>query len=241
MSLKKIISIFICLSSITFANENKEINIYTSYKYKSDYSKLSKEQQDKVSNEYNEVEKLSKVISKELDKSLEYKVMNQINGIQIWSQQFMKNYNPSKDEINKLYDEKKLMKSSEYKLLTLTVKDEKTAKSIQEEIKSKKDLKDKLKLFEKFVKEKSIDTVTKNNNGNLGWIKTINLQAKIKEAVKQSKKGDYIAIKTDKFYQILLVEDFKEAEKLSFEEAKPTLEMIAKREALEQKIKELIK
>lgn len=229
----------ILLSSSLFAND--ELKFYTSQKYKADYLKLSKDQQKKIKDEYSKISNLSKKIDNKVKNDSDYKVLDNLTKINIWSNNFVKDYKPKDDELKKIYKENNFMSAPEYKLRTMSIANSEDVKIIEKKLNDLKNPQDKIKLFTKYVKEKSIDKTTKKNGGSLNWVSLASVQPNIRKALSKADKNKLLFINNKKFIQILLVEDIKKPKKLTFDEAKPSIINVAKKQALVNEIEKLSK
>lgn len=238
---KKVVYIFVCLTMPLLANENKEINIYTAYKYKVDYTKLSKEQQSKIDSEYKDLEKLTTNVYNKIKSTPLYSVQKNFAILQSWSSDFLNQYKPTEDELKVLYSQNNFQTNSKYKLKTLTLKDKKRAQSIMKQLEAKKNKNDRIRLFEIFVKKDSLDTTTKSRKGDLGWINESTLLPKIKQNISKLQINDILTLTTKDTIQIIYLEDTIKPQKATFEESKPLLIQIAKQQALQLEIQKLSK
>lgn len=239
--MKIFMKIFMMISLVQLSSfANQLLEIYTAQKYKVNHEKLSAEQKSKVKQEYKNLEKLSDKVYGKIKNSEQFKVVSQIASVEIWSQQFMKNHKPNKKELQDLYKKVNPMTSAQYKLRSMSIDKATVAKNVQKQIEAKKVVKEKLTTFIKLAKQHSIDTRTKANGGDLGWIELIKVQSKLKKVLRKSKKGDFFIIKHPKFIQMIFVEDQKGPSKATFEQSKNSLQIIAKKQALAKEIQKLL-
>ena len=239
--IKTILITFFLFNIQVYANENKEINLYTIYKYKADYNKLSNDQQSKINKEYKELQKLSNKVQNKIKQISIYKVKNNISIFETWSNKFLNEYKPKEKELKTIYSKNSFNTSPEYKLKTLTLKNEKRAQSILKQLQAKKTKKDRIRLFNIFVKKDSIDKTTKSKQGNLGWINQSKLLPKIRQEIVKLKVNDVMTLVIKDNIQILYLEDIKKPRKASFNEAKALLVKIAKQQALKKEIEKIVK
>lgn len=239
MKLRRVLLIYIFSILIVFANEKEELSVYTFYKYNSDYNKLTKEQKNKISKEYQDLLKLSAKVKSKIQHTHIYKIRSNLTIFETWLLQFIKDYKPTLGELKEVYNKNDFKTNPEYKLKTLTVKQGKRLDSIIRQLKAKKVKESRLKLFNIFVKKDSLDTATKDKKGDLGWVKFSNLNPKIKSGIKKLKVNDMLFIKKDNFMEIVYLEDITKPRKATYEEAKIALINIAKKQALAKEIKKL--
>ncbi len=235
----KILMIVGLLLVNSFANDLLEA--YATQKYKVNYENLSAEQKSKVEQEYKNLEKLSDKVYGKIKNSEQFKVVSQIVSVEIWSQQFMKDYKPTNKELQDLYKNVKPMTSPQYKLRSMSIDKATVAQNIQKQIDAQKTAKEKLTTFIKLAKQHSIDKKTKENGGDLGWIELMKVQSKLKTVLRKSKKGDFFIVKHPKFIQMIFVEDYKAPVKATFEQSKNSLQIIAKKQALAKEIQKVLK
>ena len=239
-NIKKLLFIFICFTLPLLANEIDEINIYTLKKYKVNYTELKKEKQDKIFQEYKQVQKLADKLNSTVKNDSLYLVNNYINIIDSWSIKFMNNYTPKEDELKAIYSKNNFHTSPEYKLRVLSVKDKKRFQSIFKQLEDRKGKNRRLKLFEYFVNKDSIDE-TKSKNGDLGWISLEKLHPDVRQNISKLKISDFISREVEDTFQIIYMEDKKEPKKASFEQSKQVLINIAKKDAVNREIQKLVK
>jgi peptidyl-prolyl cis-trans isomerase C len=96
--------------------------------------------------------------------------------------------------------------------------------------------------FQVLARENSIDPGSKNNGGDLGWFAKGQMVAPFENAAFSLKKGEYtkMPVKTQFGFHIIKVEDTKEPEEVSFEEAKEEIEMYLKQTAQKEALDKLI-
>lgn len=241
IKIKKLVFIFVFFTLSLYAQDNKEINIYTAFKYKADYNKLSNKQKVAIDKEYNELKKLSKKVYKNIENSSYYNVKKNLLILETWSSLFMNKYNPSENELKEIYKNNEFKKNPKFKLKTLTLTDEKRALSIETQLKNKKSKDARAKLFNIFVKKDSIDTKTKDINGDLGWIDFEKINPNLKSQLIKLNTNDFFKINNKNNIQFFYVEDKVDIRKATFEESKLLLIEIAKKQALKKEIDKLVK
>ncbi len=107
------------------------------------------------------------------------------------------------------FDEKEQVKLRHILLKTLE-----EAQQVEEELKKGAD-------FAKLAQERSIDTATKDQGGDMGWVERGTLDSALEKVVFSLEKGDRTSvIKTSFGYEIVEVLDKKSARSVSFEEVK---------------------
>jgi len=238
---KKILYVFgiVCLFQIS-SQAMSEISIYTAKKYNTNYSKLNQEQQQEILKEYEKVKKLSTKIYDDIKSTNYYEVNKNLLSIEIWSKKYLNNYIPSQTELQDIYKKNIFKTNPKYKLKTLTLTDKKRAQSIIKQLNNKKTKQKRIKLFEIFVKKDSLDTTTKNKKGNLDWISEEKLLPNIRKNISNLKVNDIMTLRIKDNIQILYLDNKQEPKKATFEESKATLIQIAKKQALNKKIEELL-
>lgn len=241
IKIKKLVSIFVFFALSLYAQDNKEINIYTGFKYKADYNKLTSKQKTDISKEYSEIEKLVTKVYNETKNNPYYSVKKNLLILESWSNIFMSNYIPNDNELKEIYKNNEFKKNPKFKLKTLTLTDEKRALSIETQLKNKKSKDARTRLFNIFVKKDSIDTKTKDINGDLGWIDFEKINPNLKSQLIKLNANDFFRINNKNNIQFFYVEDKVDIRKATFEESKQVLIKIVKQQALRKEIEKLVK
>lgn len=239
--IKKILLLVFLIQVGLFANEVEEVSLYTQYKYKVNYNELTKDEQSKVTDEYKQLQTLTKKVEEDVKDSIIYKVKKNIVTFEAWSNDFMMKYQPTEQELKFIYDNIALKTNPEYKLKTIVVKDKNRAESILRQLKNRKTLQDRTKLFNYFVKKDSIDEQTKSKKGDIGWMQQGSFIPTIQKKLATLKVNDLLKLNVKENVQILYLVDKVEPRKATFEEAKQTLIQLAKQEALSKKLTDLVK
>lgn len=159
----------------------------------------------------------------------------------MWLENFNNNYQPTNEELMKIYNKLQPKLPKEYELSIIKVQYEASANKILKMFDGNENSKEKYKKFQDFVHKFSIDIKTKKNRGKLGWIKEKNLVESVKKSLENSKIDDIIVtFLEDDGWQILYVEDIKPVKLATFEESKEILVKIAKNRALKREIKKIL-
>jgi peptidyl-prolyl cis-trans isomerase C len=118
----------------------------------------------------------------------------------------------------------------------ILVKTEDEAKALIAELKKNAD-------FAKLAKEKSTDTGSGGNGGDLGWFKKGDMVPEFAEAAFQLKKGDISAapVKTQFGFHVIKLEDRRPAKPPTFEEMEEDLRSQMEREAGAQLVDDMRK
>ena len=179
-------------------------------------------------------------VKKGLDKSSE--VTEQLDVIRhsvlanAYVQDFVKN-NPVTDDMLKAeYDRlKATVTGSEYKARHILVEKEADAKAIIAKLKKNP------ALFEKLAKEKSKDTVSGANGGDLGWFDLSRMVPEFGAAVSKLEKGKMTEepVKTQYGYHVILLEDSRPIEPPAFDEVKPNLTQQLQQQAMKKNLDEI--
>lgn len=238
--MSKLIGIFLVLTISLYAN-NEELKIYTLNKYNTNFNKLTKQQQKKVKKEYQQIDKLAEKLKFKVFAKPYYKVTFNRSIIDAWSYDFMKNYKPSKEELQKMFKKNKPLIAKTYKLRGIIVKSKTTANKIEKELKKIKENKKRLEKFEKLVEKYSSNLKNIKSKGNLGWISAPKLKKEVRDKLKKKKKNEVVTVNLDKkVWQVLWIEDYKPKREATFKEVKNSLIKLAKKRALSKEIKKLV-
>ena len=142
------------------------------------------------------------------------------------------------DQLKKAYDEKVAAAKGqeELKARHILVASEEEAKKIADQLKKKPDD------FEKLAKEKSTDTGSGNNGGDLGWFTKDKMVPEFADAAFKVKKGDISApVKSAFGWHIIKVEDRRPLKPASFEESKESLRAELTNKAVQSYVEGLLK
>lgn len=162
--------------------------------------------------------------------------------IDIWSKKFIQSYNPSEDELKKLYIEQKPSVVAKYELRNILVSYEKNADMILDKLNQIQNPKEKKNSFIKYVKSVSNDNTSKNNDGLSPLVDENRLNPEIREALKDKKVGDIVKVNIkDLGTQIIYLEKYIPQKEATFEESKDALRELAKKLALNSQIELLSK
>jgi peptidyl-prolyl cis-trans isomerase C len=154
-------------------------------------------------------------------------VSNQIELTQkaILANAFVQNYTRthpvSDDELKAAYEKFKAQAAGkEYKARHILVQDEADARAIVAKLKRNP------QIFEALAKEKSKDTGSRDNGGELGWFDPRTMVPEFGEAVSKLAKGQFTdqPVKSKFGYHVILLEDVRDKQVPSIEQLKPALE-----------------
>lgn len=144
----------------------------------------------------------------------------------------------TEDKIKVKFDEliKNFPKEEETHARHILVKDKATATAVIKALKQGVD-------FKKIAKEKSIDTATAKEGGDLGFFRKSELTKDLAEIAFTLTPGTYTQepVKTEFGWHVLFVEARREAKPPTFEEAKDTLKAMMAEELLVNMLKDLRK
>jgi parvulin-like peptidyl-prolyl isomerase len=234
----------ISLSTQSFCADisNNELISFTAQKYKVDYNAQTQENKDKLKTEYEQTLKLVNIISKDVKDNIDLKVAMNLTTLNVWSQEYMKKTNISDATLQEMYIKEEPKTIPSYKVSNILVNSEKTANEIITKLTS---IKEKNKIFDEFKKEvakSSKDFITNKNKGSIGWIEIDKLDKNIQEKIKDKKANDIFKAKVENIgWQIIYIEDFKAAKKVTFEESKELLTNLAKQQEMMKEIDNLLK
>ena len=207
--------------------------------YKQDYTKLTKETQNKIKEEYKKrIDFADAAIKDGLSNpefSWQFKRARENLGIELWTKYVFAKVNPSEEELKKLYTEVKELKvSTRYKLNHIVVSDEKIADELLKKIEKKEKTKQK-EQFQAFVATHSENATTKAKAGEVGWVDVTTVGKNVIDLIKDKKDGSFVKLAVSpKHFEILHVETVIPEHKATFEEAKGHLINLVKQQALEK-------
>lgn len=145
---------------------------------------------------------------------------------------YIKNNPVSEKELKTQYEELKQAESGqkEYKARHILVESEEEAKKLLADIKSK------ATSFEDAAKAHSTDTGSGANGGDLGWAPNDIYVAEFSEALQGMKKGELSTapVQSEFGWHIIEVNDIREAQFPEFEEVKPQLEEMMRKQQLSE-------
>lgn len=235
--------IFLGICIFTTIVLSDEITSFTAIKYKADFSKQDHKTQQAIVNEYSKLKKMAKTVeATSLKGDSDFEVAKNLLLIDIWSKKFIQSYNPSEDELKKLYIEQKPSVVAKYELRNILVSYEKNADMILDKLNQIQNPKEKKNSFIKYVKSVSNDNTSKNNDGLSPLVDENRLNPEIREALKDKKVGDIVKVNIkDLGTQIIYLEKYIPQKEATFEESKDALRELAKKLALNSQIELLSK
>lgn len=141
---------------------------------------------------------------------------------------------PTEDELKAAYDKVKAQAThTEYKAQHILVKEEEEAKKLIKQL-------DKGTDFTELAKKSSLGPTAKDG-GELGWFDPSQMVAPFAEAVAALKPGTYTKepVHTQFGWHVIKLEDTRKAEPPAFDQAKPQLIALVKRQKIAEKINAL--
>lgn len=235
--------VFLGICIFTTIVLSDEITSFTAIKYKADFSKQDHKTQQAIVNEYSKLKKMAKTVeATSLKGDSDFEVAKNLLLIDIWSKKFIQSYNPSEDELKKLYIEQKPSVVAKYEFRNILVSYEKNADMILDKLNQIQNPKEKKNSFIKYVKSVSNDNTSKNNDGLSPLVDENRLNPEIREALKDKKVGDIVKVNIkDLGTQIIYLEKYIPQKEATFEESKDALRELAKKLALNSQIELLSK
>jgi peptidyl-prolyl cis-trans isomerase C len=158
----------------------------------------------------------------------------EIEIVRAYMQDFLKKNPVSDDQLRAMYNNMKSKGGgTEYKVRHILVKDEGEAKDIIAKL-------NKGASFDDLAKE-SIDSDTRYNGGDLGWITSSKVVKPFADAVSHLHKGEYTQtpVKTGYGFHVIEVDDIRALQIPSFEDMKPMLYQQAQEELVDRMVKNL--
>jgi peptidyl-prolyl cis-trans isomerase C len=142
----------------------------------------------------------------------------------------------SDDELKQAYEQfKEQAQRTEYKARHILVDEQKKAEDLIKQVNKKK-----AKNFEDLAKENSLGP-TAEKGGDLGWFDARQMVKPFADALADLKPGEWTKqpVQTQFGWHVILLEETRDAEPPSFEDAKPTLDAAVKRQKVAEKLAEL--
>ena len=140
------------------------------------------------------------------------------------------------DELKQAYEQfKEQAKRTEYKARHILVDDKEKAEEIAKQVTKKKG-----KNFEELAKDNSTGP-TAEKGGDLGWFDARQMVKPFADAVAKLEPGEWTEepVQTQFGWHVILLEETRDAEPPSFEDAKPGLEAALKRQRVAEKLAEM--
>lgn len=243
--MKKILALSLCsfLFNVNLFSDQKDVASYTAQKHKVDFYKQEANVKDALSKEYGKIEKLAQILEKDKMKDdINLKTAKNIMTVDIWSEKFLRSYNPTDSELKELFNVEKPRVVAKYELRNILVTYEENADKIINALNNSKTKKEKQDSFIKYVKSVSNDLASKQKDGLSDLVDVNKLNLEISTALKNKNEGDIVKVNLkDIGTQIILIEKYIPEKDASFEESKEALINLAKRKALVKEIDLLLK
>lgn len=243
--MKKILALSLCsfLFNVNLFSDQKDVASYTAQKHKVDFYKQEANVKDALAKEYGKIEKLAQILEKDKMKDdINLKTAKNIMMVDIWSEKFLRSYNPSDLELKELFKAEKPRVVAKYELRNILVTYEENADKIISSLNKSKTKKEKQDSFIKYVKSVSNDLASKQKDGLSDLVDVNKLNLEISTALKDKNEGDIVKVNLkDIGTQIIFIEKYIPEKDASFEESKEALINLAKRKALVKEIDLMLK
>jgi hypothetical protein len=243
--MKRILALSLCsfLFNVNLFSDQKDVASYTAQKHKVDFYKQEANVKDALAKEYGKIEKLAQILEKDKMKDdINLKTAKNIMTVDIWSEKFLRSYNPSDSELKELFKAEKPRVVAKYELRNILVTYEENADKIISSLNKSKTKKEKQDSFIKYVKSVSNDLASKQKDGLSDLVDVNKLNLEISTALKNKNEGDIVKVNLkDIGTQIILIEKYIPEKEASFEESKEALINLAKRKALVKEIDLMLK
>jgi hypothetical protein len=243
--MKRILALSLCsfLFNVNLLSDQKDVASYTAQKHKVDFYKQEANVKDALAKEYGKIEKLAQILEKDKMKDdINLKTAKNIMTVDIWSEKFLRSYNPSDSELKELFKAEKPRVVAKYELRNILVTYEENADKIISSLNKSKTKKEKQDSFIKYVKSVSNDLASKQKDGLSDLVDVNKLNLEISTALKNKNEGDIVKVNLkDIGTQIILIEKYIPEKEASFEESKEALINLAKRKALVKEIDLMLK
>lgn len=151
-------------------------------------------------------------------------------------QDYLDNQKPSEDELKAEYERIKAgIVGSEYKARHILVEKEADAQAIIDQLKKNPDD------FAKLAEEKSLDTGSKSNGGELGWFDLKSMVPEFGSATAKMQNGQIsdVPVKTEFGYHVIQLEDTRPIQAPPFAEVREFLVESVQQEKLKMQVEEL--
>lgn len=152
-----------------------------------------------------------------------------------FAQDYIKQNPVSEEVLKQIYQDQKqaLVGKKEYKVAHILVDSEKEARAIVALLKNKG-------RFDTIAAEKSKDSISKAQGGDLGWINPAALPSPLAEALIKLNKGQTSApVQTQAGWHIIKLEDLRPFEIPPYDQVKATLEIRLQQNAIQETVKSL--
>ncbi|MDD2292449.1 MAG: hypothetical protein PHV52_09240, partial [Aliarcobacter sp.] len=166
--MKRILALSLCsfLFNVNLFSDQKDVASYTAQKHKVDFYKQEANVKDALAKEYGKIEKLAQILEKDKMKDdINLKTAKNIMTVDIWSEKFLRSYNPSDSELKELFKAEKPRVVAKYELRNILVTYEENADKIISSLNKSKTKKEKQDSFIKYVKSVSNDLASKQKDG----------------------------------------------------------------------------
>jgi parvulin-like peptidyl-prolyl isomerase len=210
------------------------------------FAKMTKDQQKKIINQAIDKKLLgAEALKAGMEKEPEFKkALENVKrdlALELWMKKQFESVKLTDSDMKKFYktNEKQFSKPETVKARHILLTSEADAKAVIKELKKAKDVKAK---FIELAKTKSTGPSGKSG-GDLGWFDKKRMVPEFSEAAFKLKKGKFTTkpVKTQFGYHVIMLEDKEAAGKVSFDEAKPSIEQSLKVRKFQDKIKSLTK
>jgi len=230
-------------SQMVFARDiaPQELQVYTAQVHHADYSKLSDDVKKQISEEYKKRVQLAEILTNKLKMDPEYNYASESLVLDLWSKRLASSIKPTDETLKILFNNSKDLKvAPSYNLRHIVLKDTLLADEILLKL-NKEEKNKRAELFSSFVEKNSLDTMSKINKGSIGWIDAGKLSAQTMQSLKDKSTGDVIKLSDNKdFLEIIIIDEIKPEHPASFEEAKPFLINVIKKQNIENIAKEML-
>jgi len=169
-------------------------------------------------------------------------VQDQLNVIKLsvlsnaYIQDYLDNQKPSEEELKAEYERIKAgVVGSEYKARHILVENEADAQNIIDQLKKNPDD------FTKLAEEKSLDTVSKSNGGELGWFVLNSMVPEFGSATAKMQNGQIsdVPVKTEFGYHVIQLEESRPIQAPPFTEVREFLVESVQQEKLKKQVEAL--
>lgn len=237
---KVLLSVVVC-ASLLYAND-AELVSYTAQKHRAEYDKQDDKVKAQIKEEYEKIQKIAKKIGSEVENEPDYKVIQNLAKIDLWTRKYVSTLKFSDEELKEIYKQADPKTVEKYKLNNILVKDEQSADKIVKQIQEIKENGKKLAKVQEIASKESLDFISNKKNGSLGWVEITKLEKSIQDAIKTKKANDVFKVNVPNIgWQVLYIEEFTGITQVPFENAKEVLTQIARQQAVMKKIDELLK
>lgn len=245
--MKKIVFSTLAIASLISTLQARQINpdeykAFAAQAMRIDYDKAPSDIQTKIKEEYAQKIKLSETLVQRYQNDPEFAMIKENIALELWTKRVMVSVKPTEDELKKVYAQVGELKvSPQYKARHILVKQESLANDLLAQLKGK-NATERDTLFSELVQKYSVDMVSKNNQGDIGWVDSGKLSPQVAEQMKSQEKGSVSLMRAaEELWEVIILDDIRPEHVATFEESKDFLINQLQRKTLQEEASKLLK